>query len=249
VRKITFFSTVLGVEDAYPIIPASEYKPSWVANARESYLTHLKATENSGNREFHLYRCPGIFDIMSRGYIVPLPWDVMINTNGDGEGFSWSVPDGILFKLYDGPVVNTHHADGVAKTLPHKPGALKSLIKFHSPWEIVAPPGVKFIVIPIPYSDTCEFEHVMGILDPSISSELNPQGYWKVLNGSHIIRAGTPMMQIIPLTDEEFEIEIKAASKKELDWVKKRKYFYHLSFIFKRTLMKAQYIKHFFSKD
>jgi hypothetical protein len=248
-RKITFFTTVPGVEDAYPIIPAGDYKPSWVSAARDSYLKRLKLTENSGEKMHHVYRCPGIFDIMSKGYIVQMPWDVLIETMGDGEDFKWSIPSSEIARLYEGNVVAGHMFKGVAESLPHKPGALRSLIKFNSPWHVVAPPGVKFIIIPIPYDDTHVFEHVMGILDPALSTELNPQGYWKVLKGHHLLKAGTPMMQIVPLTDEEFEIEVKSASAKEIEWVKKRTYFFNLSYAFKRNLMKVQYIKHFFGKS
>jgi hypothetical protein len=69
------------------------------------------------------------------------------------------------------------------------------------------------------------------------------------LKGHHLPKAGTPMMQIIPLTDEDFEIEVKSASAKEIEWVKKRNYFFNLSYAFKRNLMKVQYIKHFFGKN
>lgn len=247
-RKITFFTTVEGVEDAYPVIPASEYKPNWVASARDHYLKKLKENEEKGERLNHLYRCPGIFDVMSRGYIITQPWDVQIETNGDGQSFGWHVPSGELGRLYKGNVIDGHMSHGIAEPLPHKPGCLKSLVKFNSPWQIVAPPDVKFLIIPIPYPDNYDFEQVIGVLDPAISTELNPQGYWKVLQGRRLIKAGTPMMQIVPLTDEEFEIDVKAAGEKELQWAIKRNYFFNLSFVFKRKLMKTQYLKHFFSK-
>jgi hypothetical protein len=251
-RKITFFTTIEGVENVYPVIPAKDYKPNWVKGARDSYLKRKQKAEKENERFTHLYRCPGIFDLMGYGYIVPMMWDVIIETNGDGESFGWSVPSGELSTIYaGGKIVDGHMAHLVAQPLPKREGYLKSLVKFNSPWHVVAPPDVKFLIIAIPYPDPEDaiFEQVPGILDPGLSTEINPQGYWKITNGKHMIRAGTPMLQLIPLTDEEFELEVKCAGPKEIAWAKKRNYFFNLAFSFKRTLMKTQYVKHFFGKN
>jgi hypothetical protein len=251
-RKITFFTTVNGLQDAFPVIPAKDYRPNWIAGARDSYLKRKEKAEKENERFTHLYRCPGIFDIMSKGFILPMMWDVIIETNGDDESFGWSVPSGELSLIHtNGKLVDGHMAHLIAQPMPKRTGCLKSLVKFNSPWHVVAPPDVKLMIIGIPYPDPEDavFEQVPGILDPGMSTELNPQGYWKVLNDKHLLRAGTPMMQIIPLTDEEFELEVKVAGPKEIEWAVKRNYFFNLAFAFKRNLMKAQYIKHFFSKN
>jgi hypothetical protein len=251
-RKITFFTTVDGVQDVYPIIRAKDYRPNWITSAKDSYIKRKQKAEAENERFTHIYRCPGIFDLMSKGFIVPMMWDVIVETNGDGESFSWAVPSGELgIMASTNKVVEGHMARSIAETLPKRPGYLKSLVKFNSPWHIVAPPDVKFIIIAVPYPDPEDaiFEQVPGILDPGLSTELNPQGYWKILNGKHTVRAGTPMFQIIPLTDEEFELEVKHAGEKEIAWTKKRNYFFHLTFVFKRALMKTQYAKHFFGKN
>ncbi len=248
-RKIRFFTTINGVQDAYPIIHASEYRPAWIASARESYFKRKEEAESVGDKFSHVYRCPGIFDIMNKGFILSMPWDVQIETNGDGQSFAWSIPSKDLNTILKSKIVDGHMAHMVAEPLPEKIGALKSIVKFNSPWHVVAPPGVKFIIIPIPYPDQQVFEHVTGILDPGISTELNPQGYWKLLNGKYFLKAGTPVMQMIPLTDEEFDIEVGFANEKEIEWTVKRNYFFNLSFVFKRSLTKTQYIKHFFTKN
>lgn len=251
-RKITFFTTIDGVESVHPVIPAKDYRPNWVQTARDSYVKRKQRAETENERFTHLYRCPGIFDIMSKGYILPMMWDVIIETNGDGESFGWSVPSGEINNMYvGGNVVDGHMAHLIAEPLPKRPGCLKSLVKFNSPWHIVAPPDVKFLIMAIPYPDPEDaiFEQVPGILDPGLSTEINPQGYWKAINGKHMIKAGTPMLQIIPLTDEDFELEVKCAGPKEISWAKKRNYFFNLAFTFKRNLMKSEYVKHFFGKN
>jgi hypothetical protein len=134
-------------------------------------------------------------------------------------------------------------ADAIADSLPTKPGRLKSIIKFTTSWNVIAPEGVKFLIVPIPYPDSYEFESTPGILDSSISSELNAQLYWNKLEGRHTVLAGTPLFQLIPLTDEKFEVEVRNATPSDLDWVKRRRYFLNISFGPKRGFLKNLYNK------
>jgi hypothetical protein len=246
-RKIIFFSTIIGVADAFPVIKAGEYRPTWIAGARQKY--EEKKEKMDGAKFFHVYRCPGIFDLMNQGYIVTCPWDVTIETRGDGADFRWRTPeDEELRTLLGDHPVQGHMADAIADSLPIKPGRLKSIIKFTTSWNVIAPEGVKFLIVPIPYPDSYEFESTPGILDSSISSELNAQLYWNKLEGRHTVLAGTPLFQLIPLTDEKFEVEVRNATPSDLDWVKRRRYFLNISFGPKRGFLKNLYNKIWHSK-
>ena len=245
-RTIKFFSTLPGVADAYPVIEANQYRPNWVAAARESYLKAME--EADGDRISHLYRCPGIFDLMQTGYIVKMPWDVIIETRGDGSDFKWTIPTSDLPRLFNSPLVNGHMEADIAQALPNRPNTLRSIVKFNLPWHVVTPPGVKLLIVPLPYPDTFDFEHTTGILDPGFSTEINAQLWWKVILGKVTVRAGTPLMQIIPLSEEKFNLVVDTATEKEIAWVKKKEYLHNLSFVMKRGLMKAMYLKHFFKR-
>ncbi len=242
-KKITFFTEIPGVADAYPVIDAKDFKPSWVGPARESYIA--KNQNNNGSKFNHLYRCPGIFDIMQTGYIINSPWDIIIDTFGDGEKFKWTLPTSDLVDLSRAPLVGGHSSIDFSQYFPSRPGQLKSVIKFNTPWYVIAPKDLKFLIIPIPYSDTYDFESYHGILDPGYSAEINVQLKWNVLNGRHVIKAGTPLCQIIPLSSEKFQLEVRNGTEHDMGWIKRRNYFYNLSFVFKRNLMKEMYQKYF----
>lgn len=242
-KTITFFSTIPGVADAFPIVKSGEIMPGWVSTAKQAYLQ--KQEESKGEGFVHVYRCPGIFDLMSTGYTVTLPWDLMIDTYGDGQKFKWTLPSGDLADMMSSPFVTGHSPDGVAEHLPQRPGSLKTILKFNTPWYIIAPKGVKFLVLPIPYSDTFEFESYQGILDPGFSNEINFQVRWNVLNGKHIIKAGTPMCQLIPLTDEKFKLEVRDATDNDRLWIQKKNYFFNFGFVYRRTFAKKMYEKFF----
>lgn len=239
-KTLEFFNTITGVADTFPIIKAVEYRPNWVKTAKDAY--NIKKEKMDGSKFFHVYRCPGIFDLMSTGYIVPAPWDVEVETMGDGEDFRWRVPDTpeITALLEDSPVVG-HMANAIADSLPQRPGRLNSVIKLTTGWNMIAPPGVKFMVIPIPYPDSYEFESAPGILDPGLSTELNAQLYWYVPKGRHVIKAGTPLFQVVPMTDEKFKMVVRNATENDKAWVKRRRYFIGISFKPNRNLLREVY--------
>ena len=241
-RKIEFFSSVDGVADAFPIKPASEFTFKWVEATRRDYKEYVKKEVGRG---VHVYRCPGIFDVMGTGYIVPLPWDIRIETNGDEENFKWEIPTADIVDLFKAEIVIGHSPKGSSKFMPVKPGSLETIIKINSPWHIIAPSDVKFLIIPIPYPDSYDFESVIGILDPSISSELNFQLRWNVLNGNYTIKAGTPMFQIIPLANERFDFDIRNMNDKDKKWLEKRRYFNNSTFLMNRPLIRKMYQKFF----
>ena len=62
-------------------------------------------------------------------------------------------------------------------------------------------------------------------MDPSISNELNIQLKWNILEGEILIKAGTPLMQIIPLSDENFDIVCREETQREKMWRDKKRFF------------------------
>lgn len=240
-RKITFFSSVDGVADAFPVDYARNFKFDWIESARRDYRE--AAEKNKYNRFNHIARCPGIFELISSGFIIPMPWDITIETDGDGANFAWSMPTKDIEDIFDSPIITGHMPDGIAKHLPPKANSLESIIKLNTPWHVITPPGVKFIMIPIAYPDSFEFENVPGILDTSISSEVNFQLRWNIVNGIHTIKAGTPMVQLIPLTDEKFELEVRNQTEKDRQWLKKRRYLNNCTFFMRRTMVQSIYHK------
>ena len=100
------------------------------------------------------------------------------------------------------------------------------------------------MMMPLPYSENMMFECCQGILDPSISSDINLQGYWNI-QGTHVIKAGTPLAQLIPLTEKKYKHEVRDANPHDLAWLVKRKYFDNIGFIHIRSKIQTAYYKHF----
>jgi len=238
-EKIEFFSTVPGLADSFPIFPASQWRPKWVANCRDDFAKH-----KGYKRPSHLYQCPGIFDLYKTGFMIPLWHDTVIKTQLDEEAFAYVHPSEMLAKLREGDPVGTHPYE-LQKWLPRRPWSIAPIMKFNTPWNVIAPKGVKFLMTSIAYSDSYEFEACQGILDPSISTELNVQGYWNVKEGETRLNAGTPLAHLIPISEKSFEYEVRDATDHDREFLKKREYFTVFGFNLNKRLIKDIYNKHF----
>ena len=241
-KTIRFFSKISGVADACPIIPAKEYTAKWMEAAKEDYVRVLK--ENVGRFE-HVYQCPGIFDLFNQGVIVPLWHDVMIKTTDNRSGFQWMIPSNDVVDLMKPVSPIEKHKDGLDRFIPRRHWSLDSAIKFNTPWNVVAPRGVKLLILPVAYPDIVDFESSIGLLDPAVSSEINLQIWWNKINSEVMLKAGTPMAHIIPLSEETFKYEISDMTDHDEKWLKKQNYLRYFTFRTRRNLIKDLYYKHF----
>lgn len=241
-KTIEFYSKVPGLPDLYPILPAKDSMPKWTRAARESYINKKKSSLERIN---HVYQCPGIFDLYNYGFIIPMWHDVIITTYNNPDQFSWTIPTTDLTEFDRETSIIENQANGIGSIIPIKPWSLQSLLKINTPWNVIAPKGVKFLVIPIAYPDSFEFESAIGILDPGISNQINIQAYYNVPKGDVLIKAGTPLAQIIPLSPEKFKITCRDINNIDKLWIAKSKYFNSASFKIRRSAIKDLYYKHF----
>jgi len=236
--KIIFFSSVLGLAETFPIRPAKEVVPKWAYVARQDYI------KNKDKKEMHIYKCPGIFDTFGSGYIISAWHDIELET--DGSKFRLTIPDKQLNELLEKETLQeqTWNAN-IVKFIPKPPWAVKSILKINTPWHILAPKGVKFLIIPLPYPDDFQFQSCIGILDPGVSSELNVQGYWNDTGtGPRVIKAGTPLAQVIPITEKNYAHIVRDKTDSDSKWLQKRKFLNFFSFILNRNKIKESYERH-----
>ena len=141
-------------------------------------------------------------------------------------------------------IIDTH-SDNITKFIPKRKGTIDNIVKINTPYHVIAPKGVKFLCMPIPYPDSFDYESTTGILDPAESSEINIQLNWNVEDGDTLIKAGTPLMYMLPISEEKFEMTCRDATEKEIMWMKKRRYFNSFSFSPVRNKVKELYEKYF----
>jgi hypothetical protein len=242
---IEFFSAAPGLADIFPIIPAKQYRADWMNAARADWVENKD--KFSKTKQTHIFQCPGIFDLFNHGYIIPMWHDLLIKTDGTGRSFSWSIPSGAL-NAYRGKEIVGSHKPNLDKFIPKRPWSIDQFVKLDTPWNVVAPKGVKFLMLPITYPDEFIFENATGILDPSISTEINLQLYWNNLKGDTLIKAGTPIGHLIPLTEKTYELVVRDMNDNDRSWLEKKNLFMSMFFRENRSLLKTIYNKHFGKK-
>ena len=240
--EVKFVSTIPGVTDMFPIKPMSEYRPNWSAKARDNYLKIKLDKEKQYEKHNHVALCPGIFDLFKQGWYVPAWYDVYIKTEKDKPGFSWRVASPEITAHSSMNIIDTH-GDQITKHIPKRDGRIDNIVKINTPYHVISP--VKLLFLPLPYPDHYDWESSSGILDTSNSTELNVQLYWNVKEGERFIKAGTPLMQIIPLTEENINMICRDANDYEMKWINKRPFFNSFSFSPMRKKVKEIYKRYF----
>lgn len=227
-----FFSTVEGVAETWPILESKNCLPKWVAQARLDY-------RNSNKMNSHIARCPGIIDVLTTGYIITAWHDIYVQAGDDIVSYA---PGLEIEELLGKPPLQTQSGDSLAKHLPKRPWSHKHILKINTPWHIKS--KQKFLMIPLPYTDEFVFESCTGILDPSISSEINIQGYINA-SGNINIRAGTPLAQLIPIGNSDNKLTIRDMNKHDAGWIKRRKFLNNMSFVLNKGKIKDAYHRYF----
>jgi len=204
-NKVRFINPIPGLAAAHPIIEAQDLKREWMErNAKDMALQKemLKTCPMDKIKGLvmstgFIIRCPGIRTVQNTGYIVPLPYDVVIETYGDGEKFNtvFFVPDNAAYKTS----IDYHPKEQYHNYIPVPDNTLKTLIKIGTGWNIVPDENYVWMFCPVLHSGETRFTVATGIVDPYLDPQINAQLFWHVLKGRTFIKAGTPLLQIIPL--------------------------------------------------
>lgn len=231
--KIEFYSTIDGVLDTFPIQHARDCLPDWIGLAKHDYVNNKSIPS--------VYRCPGIVDLLTTGFIVKSWFDIDISTDSNNRLLAHA-PSEDLEQMLGCPPIQVQGGNEIAKHLPKRPWSHSDILKVNTPWHVVAPKGVTLMMVPISYTDDLAFESTTGILDPSVSNEINIQGY---VNRTGMIKAGTPLAHIIPITHESYELVVRNMTEHDKTWIGKKKYLNVFSFIFNRRKTKDAYNAHY----
>jgi len=213
---IEFFNNEPSIIENYPIIESKDLKLDWVKKARENFQKEAQEGNTNTPHFTHISRCPGIFDLFKYGYVVTLHRDVIIKP--DGENFGWQVPHRWGTQGMVGEMAISGQEGAL---LPRPPWAAEFIVKINTGWWVIAPKGLKFLMLPIAYPDTFDFTSTMGIMNPAISGALNFQMFWNTTESETLIRAGTPLGHLIPLTEKKYKWTQRVMNEKDKEWLRK----------------------------
>ena len=218
-NKIEFFHSEASIIENFPIIESRDLKLNWAKRARQDFQDNIKSHADKKPHFSHLTRCPGIFELFKHGYIIPLHKDIIIKSKGERHECTFVKTGDPSFGLS----AQTSSSESDIQLVPIPPWAIDRIFKITTGWHIIAPKGVRFLMLPIAYPDTFDFTCTTGILDPSLSTQLNFQIF---LNRSEdeestVILAGTPLGHLIPLSEKKYELVQRNMNQEDRAWIEK----------------------------
>ena len=204
--EIQFISMIEGVDETMPIIPAHLYKYDWLKRAAQSFGKLGSLDLNNSYNVQHTSKCPGIIQLKNKGFIVRTHQDLTLRFDND-EQYSWMAPinqvamsNGICEKSV------THHPPSnlynFFKNWPKD--TMKPNIKINLPWQVRIPKGYELLMVDPFYKDDFRFTVCPGIFDCNLGlATLNVPTWFHMTSGQTLIKAGTPIAQLIPIKKDE----------------------------------------------
>ena len=103
-------------------------------------------------------------------------------------------------------LIYTHKDTYTAKHIVSKRNHYSQILKISLPWHVACEPNVNLLFMPIPYPDNYFVSHSFGILNYKITSSINPHVYVEKSEKEIFLPAGYPIVQIIPITENYYEL-------------------------------------------
>lgn len=216
---IRFYSIDPGVVELFPIIPSSQIKRKFAS------MTVSEGTPSPKS-------CPGIRKIVSVGWVVTAPADFIIKPTPDGYRFDWLEPWQFgtgAPTLRGTSYISDHGPDQTEVLLDDSNNMLKSIVKVQTPWRVETSDDIVLLQIPVTYANEHRFYSATGILDPKYAYNVNVQLFWRETKEEILVRAGTPLCQLIPISRKHLAYnayDVKIEDATELDIKKEQAFVY-----------------------
>jgi hypothetical protein len=199
---------------AWPIRPAVDFKPDWHTNLNKTYQHDPESSPQPTAKA-----CPGIFDHMRAGYIMPMWTDMCFRFYADGTSESNRGWDSMLSELITDTIkkpVEMHDYQQM-EGVPFLEDGCPNLIKLNTPWYVNVPKGVSLFYTTPFYHINNDFSVIPGIIDADFDHISNKQvNCFIKLNKPGItikLQQGRPLMQIIPFVRADYEFENNVPKK------------------------------------
>ena len=209
-RKITVdcFTSSKLVHDLFPIAPAKKHIPEWWKRLPVSYPVEVQNTLR--NSALTMKKCPGVIDLFTTGFILPLWTDLIVETTTEEDNlrlmWQFATQDPTWF-------INTSDYQQFV-------GAFSGNFvqaKITVPWFVREKTGVKFALTEPTWSinDPNSITIPPGVLDFKYQNNINVNFFVEKTNTRLHLEAGQPLAHLIPLSDNDVEIKTHEVSNEE----------------------------------
>jgi hypothetical protein len=221
-KKENIISFIAKNQRSYEIfdapIPAGKILPEWYKRENSSMVPGQIVMSDDGNPQRTIKACMPIFDMMTAGYIITLPGDLIIQ-HVPGEIFpkaSWSTDEMELI---------TNHIPEQFRTLSTPEEYHRLGYKFMNPWTIKTPPGYSCFFTQPAMRDDLPFQVLPAIVDTDRHPVSVNFPFFLRKDFEGILEMGTPIMQVIPFKRDEWSSEVSYSTddSSEVEWQKSKR--------------------------
>lgn len=156
--------------------------------------------------------CLPMTDAFSLGFVIPLPFDLRILVPEDRVSIQMGWAEDVPFQP-----VEQHHPAQIGA--PEPPFERTMPLKFINPWRVRTPPGYSVLFTQPLSRPDLPFTCFSGLVDcDRFDTTVNIPFAWTGPTGEHLLEAGTPIAQLVPLRRDTLikQHEARAATEAEL---------------------------------
>jgi hypothetical protein len=189
--------------------PSRKYIPDWFKALPMNLGPEQDVTDHFDNRT--IKQCVPFLDAMTAGYIIPLAADVEFQTNSDASGVDW-------FSKFKYSVIEQHGKNQITTAKSPNPMDHMPPLKFINFWKIKTPPGWSTLFLPPLNRPDPRFVCYSGLVDTdNYDNIVNFPFFFTQPNFLGILKAGTPLIQAIPIKRESLKAVTRAMTDEESD--------------------------------
>jgi hypothetical protein len=194
--KNIIFTKIANIADEYKPKPAYTCIPDWYKKTQSYVNSKERDVEFSSATNQSIKKCMPVFDILTAGYIIPTYCDLYIKKNSFGQ---------IVYLPSGNPSAINFHSIIQA---PYHPNMNQyPYPKWENPWSIKTPKGYSSLFIPPAHGGNKYFTVLEGFVDTdTYSAPVNFPFVLKDIDFEGLIPAGTPMVQVIPIKRDSWNM-------------------------------------------
>jgi len=190
-NKITFHHKAKYGHHQDKIVESRTIKREWQQKALKDCQYKIRDAAPFGARPATAAKCLGIQDLLHEGFVIKSHLDFAVHLSDDNKIAEMNC------NFIDGKdPVSLMEPSQLTDYLQPPKGASKHIVRIETPWAFSAPKSVRFLVLPVFYSDDNRFNVVPGILDPLYTKDIHLMLWW-FSDKREIVKRGTPLAQLI----------------------------------------------------
>ena len=185
---------------------AGKYMPEWFKGLK--ILTEERSDDKMPVPSAK--RCLPMLDAMTAGYVMRTAADIHVVTNHDCSIIEAATKTGSIISA-----VEKHSWSQVRSEMWDKKIAKQEPLKFINYWGIKTRPGYSCLFQTLPNHLSKDFMCLSGIVDTDrYPKQVNFPAIWLTPNFDGTLKAGTPLVQVIPFKRDKFPKVITRAKTK-----------------------------------